>query len=290
MLTILITGSNGQLGSEFRILASGYPHYHFIFTDVNELDICSEDQVNDFFNKHNVDVVVNCAAYTAVDSAEDEPEKAMALNRDAVANLAGACKAHNAYLIHISTDYVFDGTGSKPYTENDTARPATIYGQSKLEGEERISGCLEKGMIIRTSWLYSSFRQNFVKTIMNKCPESNELKVVNDQKGSPTYARDLARAILDIIPRALSMHRFEIFHYANEGECTWYEMACAIVGLAGLNCRVVPVNSLDYPQKAPRPAYSVLDKTKIKDLMGISIPHWKESLKEMITVLNVELN
>jgi len=289
MLSVLITGSKGQLGSEINRLAASYPRYNFLFTDIDELDICSQEAVNRYFEQNNIDVVINCAAFTAVDLAEDEPERAMAINRDAVANLARACREQGAYLIHISTDYVFDGKGNRPYKENDPTHPESSYGKSKLAGEELISSCLDKGMIIRTSWLYSSFGNNFIKTILQKCPETGQMNVVNDQSGCPTYARDLAKLILDIIPGSISIPHFNIFHYSNEGECTWYELACAVVELAGLECLINPISSSEYPQKAPRPAYSVLDKTKIKKAMGISIPHWKESLKDMIRLLSYEL-
>jgi dTDP-4-dehydrorhamnose reductase len=288
MLTVLITGSKGQLGSEINRLAASYPVYNFLFTDIDELDICSQEAVNTYFEQNNIDVVVNCAAYTAVDLAEDEPERAMAINRDAVANLARASKEQGAYLIHISTDYVFDGQEKRPYKENDPTHPQSSYGRSKLAGEELISGCLDKGMIIRTSWLYSTFGNNFIKTIIQKCPEKGQLNVVDDQSGCPTYARDLAKLILDIIPGSVSIPRFDIFHYSNEGECTWYELACAVVELAGLKCVINPISSSEYPQKAPRPVYSVLDTSRIRENFGISIPGWKESLKEMITMLNVE--
>jgi len=285
MLNILITGSDGQLGSEIRAVSGLYANYHFIFTDVKELDITDTGQVETFFNLNNIDVVVNCAGYTAVDRAEQEQEKAMQINRDAVANLVQACKQYDAYLIHISTDYVFDGKGQKPYRENDRTNPGTSYGRSKLAGEEAMMNCLEKGMIIRTSWLYSSFGVNFVKTILKKGAETGKLDVVNDQFGCPTYAKDLAGAILEILPKALSIYRFEIYHYANEGECSWFEFAQAAVKLANITCQVNPVTSVEYPKPAPRPSYSVLDKTKIKEDFGLFIPGWKESLKQCLVAL-----
>ncbi len=282
MLNLLITGSNGQLGHEFREASALYPFYNFIFTDIGELDITNAGNVERFFRDQNVDVVINCAAYTAVDQAELEPEAAMLINQDAVANLVNACKMHNTYMVHISTDYVFDGKGSKPYREDDLTNPRSSYGRSKLAGEEAMLNCLEKGMIIRTSWLYSSFGANFVKTIIKKGAETGELNVVIDQFGCPTYARDLAVTILDILPKALSSHRLEIFHYSNEGECSWFEFALAAVEMAKISCRVYPVTSGEYPQKAPRPQYSVMDKTKIREYFGVSIPEWKDSLKECL--------
>ena len=285
MLNLLITGSKGQLGHEFREASALYPFYNFIFTDIGELDITNAGNVERFFRDQNVDVVINCAAYTAVDQAELEPDAAMRINRDAVANLVNACKMHITYMVHISTDYVFDGKGSKPYREDDLTNPQSSYGRSKLAGEEAMLNCLEKGMIIRTSWLYSSFGANFVKTIIKKGTETGELKVVSDQFGCPTYAKDLAVTILDILPKALSSHRLEIFHYSNEGECSWFEFALAAVEMAKTSCRVYPVTSGEFPQKAPRPRYSVMDKTKIKEHFGIKIPEWKESLRECLEVL-----
>jgi dTDP-4-dehydrorhamnose reductase len=288
MVNILITGCNGQLGSEFKVIAKDFPYFSFTFTDVEELDITDYKQVENYVTHHEPDVIINCAGYTAVDKAEDEPEKAMWLNRDAVANLARACDLYDCYLVHISTDYVFDGKNSRPYNEEDIPCPMTVYGLSKLAGEEALLSCLQKGMIIRTSWLYSSFGSNFVKTILRKSAELGTLNVVDDQVGCPTYARDLAAAILEIMPKALSMQQVEIYHYANEGECSWYEFAKAAVELAGIPCQVNPVTSDKYPQKAARPAYSVLDKTKMKDQTGITIPHWKESLRECLDVMSAK--
>lgn len=285
MLSILITGSNGQLGSEVRKESALFPYYNFIFTDIAELDITGARQVEQFFSKHNIDVVINCAGYTAVDRAEEEPDLAKLINYEAVANLVQACKKYDVYLVHISTDYVFDGKNHRPYREDDRPNPASTYGKSKLAGEEAVMSCLVKGMIIRTSWLYSSFGGNFVKTILKKGAEKGKLDVVDDQVGCPTYARDLAVTILKILPKALSTHQFEIYHYSNEGECSWYEFAKAAIELANIPCQVNPVTTKDYPQQAPRPFYSVLDKRKIKEQFGITIPHWRESLKECIKAL-----
>ena len=282
MLNILITGSNGQLGREIREVSIFYPYYNFIFTDIEELDITDAGQVEQFFHKNNFDAVINCAAYTAVDRAEQEPVSAMLINRDAVANLVQACKNDDAYLVHISTDYVFDGRANRPYREDDKPNPTSSYGRSKLAGEEAMMSCLLKGMIIRTSWLYSSFGSNFVKTILRKGAEKGKLDVVDDQVGCPTYARDLATAILEILPKALSIHQFEIYHYSNEGECSWYEFAKAAIDLANIPCQVNPVSSDKYPQQAPRPLYSVLNKTKVKEQFGIKIPEWRSSLGECI--------
>jgi len=287
MLNILVTGSNGQLGSEIREASPSYPYYRFFFTDIGELDITDRKNIDEFFRINNIDLVINCAAYTAVDKAEQEPESALLINRDAVSNLASACKETGAYMIHISTDYVFNGHGKRPYRESDPASPASSYGRSKQAGEDAMLSCLEKGMIIRTSWLYSTFGSNFIKTILKKGQEIGELNVVNDQFGSPTYARDLAIAILGIIPQALSQHKMEVYHYANEGYCNWFEFAQEAIVLAGIICKVNPVISGMYPQLAPRPEYSILDNTKIKEHFGIKIPHWKDSLAECIKKLKI---
>ncbi len=287
MLNILITGSNGQLGSELREASVSYPYFRFFFTDIDELDITDQAKVDDYFRENNIDLVINCAAYTAVDKAEQEPEKAMLINRDAVANLCAACKAHEAYMIHISTDYVFDGRNNRPYTESDPVSPESSYGRSKAAGEDAVLSCLTKGMIIRTSWLYSAYGNNFVKTILKKGAEKGELGVVNDQHGCPTYARDLAMTILEIIPKAVSLQQIDIYNYSNEGRCTWFEFASEAVELAGITCKVLPVTSDKYPQLAQRPQYSILDKSKIKQQFGITIPHWKESLADCIRKLNI---
>ena len=287
MLNILVTGSNGQLGSELREASLSYPYFSFFFTDIDELDITDQVKVDDYFREYNIDLVINCAAYTAVDKAEQEPDKAMLINRDAVANLCAACRAGNVYMIHISTDYVFDGHQNRPYRESDPVSPASSYGRSKLAGEDAMLSCLEKGMIIRTSWLYSTYGNNFVKTILKKGAEKSELSVVNDQYGCPTYARDLAYAILALIPKAISQQRLEIYHYSNEGSCSWFEFASEVVELAGIQCKVNPVSSGMYPQAASRPEYSILDKTKIREQFGIFIPHWKDSLKDCIGKLKI---
>jgi dTDP-4-dehydrorhamnose reductase len=288
MLNILITGSNGQLGSEIRKESALFPFFNFIFTDIPELDITAPRLLEQFFSAQNIDVLINCAGYTAVDRAEDEPDMARLINHKAVENLVQVCKKFDIYLIHISTDYVFDGKNSRPYREDDKPDPASSYGKSKLAGEEALMSCLENGMIIRTSWLYSSFGNNFVKTILKKGTEKGELNVVSDQVGCPTYARDLAVIILAIIPKAISAHKFEIYHYSGEGECSWYEFAKAAIELANIPCQIYPVTSDKYPQRAPRPLYSVFDKTKIKNEFGITIPHWRESLKECVEALKQE--
>jgi dTDP-4-dehydrorhamnose reductase len=285
MLNILVTGSNGQLGSELKAIAPAFPFFSFIFTDIDELNVTDSEAVEKFVAKYVPDVIINCAAYTAVDKAEDEPENAMWLNRDAVSNLAGAADKQGSFMVQVSTDFVFDGENSVPYREDDIPCPVSVYGLSKLDGEEAMMACLQKGLIIRTSWLYSSFGNNFVKTILKNAVEKGELNVVNDQVGSPTYARDLAMTILEILPQALSSNQLELFHYANEGFCSWYDFAGEIISISGLSCKVNPIKSLDYKAKAKRPAYSVLDTSTIKKRFGIKIPGWRESLRECLKVV-----
>jgi len=286
MVTILVTGSKGQLGSEIKAIAREFPFYSFLFTDVEELDITDREKSDHFIRETEPDVIINCAAYTAVDKAEEEPEKAMWLNRDAVSNLAGACDKYDCFMVQISTDFVFDGENSIPYREEDIPCPMSVYGLSKLDGEEALMACLQKGMIIRTSWLYSSFGNNFVKTILKKAKETGHLNVVDDQVGSPTYARDLARTILNILPSAMAVQQLELFHFANEGSCSWYEFAREIVALAKIECKIDPVKTGHYPAKAKRPAYSVLNASLIKGRYGITIPDWKESLAKCLSELN----
>ena len=250
------------------------------YTDVEELDITNFKAICAFIETHDIDTIINCAAYTAVDQAEDDEEKAMKLNRDAVANLANAAVKLDCLLVHISTDYVFDGTSDHPYTEKDTTNPQSVYGRTKLEGEQAIkkSGCLY--IIIRTAWLYSGYGNNFVKTMIRLGKERDGLGVVFDQIGTPTYANDLARAIYTIINKGIVRG---IYHFSNEGVCSWYDFTVAIHRLAGItSCKVRPLHTAEYPAKANRPAYSVLDKTKIKTTFGIEIPHWEESLERCI--------
>lgn len=286
MVTILVTGSKGQLGSEIKAIAGNFPHFSFLFTDIEELDILDEEKVEHFVSENKPDVIINCAAYTAVDKAEEEPVKAMWLNRDAVSNLAGASDRNNCFMVQLSTDFVFDGENSVPYTENDIPCPLSVYGVSKLDGEEAMMACLQKGLIIRTSWLYSSFGNNFVKTILKKARETGELHVVDDQFGSPTYARDLAETILAILPAARAAQQFELFHYANQGSCNWFEFAKEIIALSGIQCQVHPVKTGHYPAKAKRPAFSVLDTSMIRNRYGIKIPDWKASLTKCLKELN----
>lgn len=282
MANILVTGSNGQLGSELREIGFSALDEVF-FTDVAELDITDYGAVERFVKEHDIDTIINCAAYTAVDKAEDEPELAARINTEAVANLAKAAANADCMLIHISTDYVFDGTASSPYTEKDKPCPVSVYGKTKLAGEKAIltSGCFH--IIIRTAWLYSSYGHNFVKTILRLADERPEINVVADQVGTPTYAADLAQAIVDIMASEERIEHEGIYHFSNEGICSWYDFATEIVRLGGKDCKVNPVTTAEYPTKTRRPAYSVLDKTKIKKILHVRVPEWKEALQRMMS-------
>lgn len=283
MKKILVTGANGQLGNEMRVLAAEHPEYVYYFTDVVELDICDGEAVRAFVREQAIDVIVNCAAFTAVDRAEDEPELCERLNATAVGNLASAAAACGAALIQVSTDYVFDGTGHVPYREADPTCPNSVYGRTKRAGEELALARCPHTMVIRTAWLYSTFGNNFVKTMLRLGRERDSLGVVFDQVGTPTYARDLARAIFAALAQDVPAG---VYHFSNEGVCSWYDFTKSIHRWAGITtCRVRPLHSDEYPAKAPRPAYSVLDKTCIKQTLGIEIPHWEESLGECIRLL-----
>jgi len=284
--TILITGAYGQLGCEFQNLAPLYPHFRFFMTDVDTLNLCYKEEIELFLDKNSVDYIINCAAYTAVDKAEDDIELCFRINRDAVKNLAEAADG-KAKIIHISTDYVFDGTAGRPLRETDNTNPQSVYGKSKLEGEQILLKIAPESIIIRTAWLYSSYGNNFVKTMIRLGKEKTSLNVVNDQIGTPTYAADLANAILQII-ESEKTGKFQsgIYHYSNEGVCSWYDFCLKIHELAGIsNCKVHPVSTAEYPTKAIRPQYSVLDKTKIKETFHLIIPHWEEGLERCLKSL-----
>lgn len=284
MKNILVTGANGQLGNEMRVLSVENTGYNYFFTDVAELDICDERAVMAFVKDHDIHVLVNCAAYTAVDKAEENVELCRMLNSDAVAYLAKAAEANGAEFIQVSTDYVFDGTHYIPYKESDSTCPNSVYGLTKLAGEANAASYCSKAMIIRTAWLYSTFGNNFVKTMIRLGRERETLGVVFDQIGTPTYARDLARAIFAAINKGVVAG---VYHFSNEGVCSWYDFTKSIHRIAGIStCKVRPLHSDEYPAKAARPPYSVLDKTKIKETYGIEIPHWEESLQECIKELN----
>ncbi len=282
-MNILVTGCNGQLGSEFQGLAFQKKDMRFFFYDLPELDITDRERAGAVCREHGITAIINCAAYTNVDLAEEEKEKVFRVNRDGPAVLAGvACECH-ALLLHVSTDYVFSGDSCVPYTEDEPAKPLGMYGRSKWEGEEQVRGIASSYMIVRTSWLYSSHGKNFVKTMLRLGSEREMLNVVFDQIGSPTYAADLASVLLSILERHDPVRNYaETYHYSNEGVCSWYDLAQAIMKFKGLTCRVKPVGSDEYPTKAERPHYSVLHKGKIKRHWNLDIPHWQDSLEKML--------
>lgn len=285
-MNILVTGANGQLGNEMQVLARENLQHTYFFTDVQELDICDEQAVYAYVSEHKIDIIVNCAAYTAVDKAEDNVELCDKLNNIAPGYLARAAQANGAAMIQVSTDYVFDGTAHIPYTEEEPTCPASVYGSTKLAGEQNVMDHCEKAMVIRTAWLYSIYGNNFVKTMIRLGQERDSLGIIFDQIGTPTYANDLAQAIFAAINKSVVRG---IYHFSDEGVCSWYDFTVAIHRLAGIaSCKVKPLHTADYPAKAPRPHYSVLDKTKIKDTFGIEIPHWEESLKRCINQLRME--
>jgi dTDP-4-dehydrorhamnose reductase len=287
MAIILITGAKGQLGSELKEVSKNFYGYDFIFTDIDSFDITSLEKISEFIKKSKPDWIINCAAYTLVDKAEVEPDQALLINGTAVKNITEAIRGSECRFIHISSDYVYDGSLNVPYNENITANPLSAYGRSKLAGEKY--ALLHNGsMIIRTAWLYSSFGNNFVKTILRNAAEKESLKVVFDQTGTPTYAADLAGAIMNIISGVIRNQiamNSGIYNYSNEGVCSWYDFAREIIKESGLTCRVLPVLTKDYPQAAKRPVYSVLDKSKIKENYGLSIPHWRDSMIKCLKLL-----
>jgi len=279
---ILVTGSNGQLGNEIRVLAEDYPDFEFIYTDIEELDITNPLKVAAYFTSSKPQAVINCAAYTAVDKAELNESSAYLINATAVEILSKSAAAIGALMVHISTDYVFDGKSYRPYCESDATNPQSAYGRTKLAGEAAVRQYADKGLILRTSWLYSAFGNNFVKTMMKYGTERDELKVVFDQVGTPTYARDLAKAILDIIPLAFQHSGTELYHYSNEGVASWYDFARLVIAFSGIDCQIKPILTKDYPLPAPRPYFSVLNKSKIKETYPISIPYWSDSVEHCI--------
>ena len=282
-MNILITGCNGQLGNEMQLLEKEHPQHTFFNTDVQELDITDQQTVEQFVNENRIDGIVNCAAYTAVDKAEENEELARLLNSVAPAYLAAAVEKRGGWFVQISTDYVFDGTNHTPYTENEPTCPNSVYGRTKLAGEVQAMEACQRTMIIRTAWLYSTFGNNFVKTMIRLGREKQELGVIFDQIGTPTYARDLARAIFVAIEQGIQP---VIYHFSNEGVISWYDFTKAIHRIAGINtCKVRPLHTSEYPTPANRPHYSVLDKTKIKQTYGIEVPYWEESHQECISLL-----
>lgn len=281
MFNILVTGSNGQLGSEIKSLHVNYP-YNFLFVDKRQLDITHKDAIEKICNDNDINCIINCAAYTAVDKAEDEKEIAKNINHHGVKNLAQIAKKNDISFIHISTDYVFDGKNYRPYIEEDKTNPQGIYGQTKLDGENAIFSVNPKNTIIlRTSWVYSSFGNNFVKTILKLSNEKESLNIIFDQIGTPTYAKDLARLILEILPQ-IKNQTPQIYNFSNEGVCSWYDFAKEIVAYQNSPCTLSPITTNMYPTKAKRPHFSVLDKSKIKNVFDVKIPYWKDSLYECL--------
>jgi dTDP-4-dehydrorhamnose reductase len=288
-MKVLITGSNGQLGSEIRELASDYENLECIFKDLPELDICDTDALNTFIIDQHINVVINCAAYTAVDKAEEDPEIAEQVNTKAVLNLVNALEKVDGKLIHISTDYVFDGNHSQPYKESDPVSPVGVYGETKRAGELAVLNSSIDAIVIRTSWLYSGYGNNFLKSMLRLGNEKKSIQVVFDQKGTPTFANNLAKTCLDILSDASSTKiskKGSLYHYSNEGVTSWYDFASAIMEISNIDCKVIPIETKDYPTQARRPLYSVLDKSKIKSDFKVTIPHWRDSLTNCIKKIN----
>jgi dTDP-4-dehydrorhamnose reductase len=291
MTNILVTGSRGQLGSELQYLVEKQlldtSGMKFFFTDKASLDVTDHVAVKKYALSNNINMIINCAAYTAVDKAEENLELADALNREAVKQLARIAADHKIGLVHISTDYVYDGTSHKPYTEDDPSNPQGIYSKTKLAGEHEIKQINpDNTIIIRTSWVYSSFGNNFVKTMLKLCKERDELDLISDQVGTPTYARDLAKAIIHIIQHPIkTKNNIEIYHFSNEGGCSWYDFAKTIFELSNIECKVNPIDTNEYPTPAKRPYYSLLSKSKIKNDYKMEIPYWRDSLKECLQII-----
>lgn len=282
MKKILVTGANGQLGSQLRQNSAAYTEVSFVFTDLPELNITSEEQIDQAFNEHQPDWLINCAAYTAVDKAESESDAAFLLNAHAPALLAKISDKHKCRMIHVSTDYVFDGTSCKPITEETPKNPQGVYAHTKSFGEDLVLANNPRSVIIRTSWLYSIYGQNFMKTVIRLAREKGSMRIVADQTGTPTWTGDLATAIMKCIESEIIPG---VYHFSNEGICSWYDFAKAILEFSNLNCPVEPIATSEYPTPARRPFYSVLDKTLFKQTTGISIPYWRDSLKECISRL-----
>lgn len=283
-MNILVTGCNGQLGNEIQLLEKGNGKHVFFNTDVNELDITDENAINAFVDANNIDGIINCAAYTAVDKAESNEALCHTLNATAPGYLAAAMGKRGGWMVQVSTDYVFDGTKHTPYSETDPTCPDSVYGRTKLEGEQLVRQHCERAMIVRTAWLYSIFGNNFVKTMIRLGKEKTELGVIFDQIGTPTYARDLAVAIMTAVEKGITPG---IYHFSNEGVTSWYDFTKAIHRIAGISgCHVHPIHTEEYPTPARRPHYSVLDKTKIKATYNIEVPYWEESLAECISKLD----
>ena len=288
--TILVTGSTGQLGQSIQSIATDYSDYEFVFANRQQLDLSNETSITGFFEHQTFDIIINCAAHTSVDKAESESELANQVNHLAVQQLADIAKQQHAKLIHLSTDYVFSGKQDRPYLETDKVAPHGVYGKTKLQGDQAIQQTLKtNAIIIRTSWLYSEYGNNFVKTMLKLGQERDNLNVIFDQVGTPTYAKDLAQAVMCIIQsEAFNQIDFKtnIFHFSNEGICSWYDFAKTIFELTNMECQVSPIETKDYPTPATRPHYSVLNKAKIKQTYHLTIPHWKDSTKKCLTALH----
>lgn len=283
-MNILLTGCNGQLGNEIQLLEKDYGQHRFFNTDVAELDITNQLAVADFVGRNEIDGIINCAAYTAVDKAEDNKELCTTLNTVAPAYLAAAVEKRGGWIVQVSTDYVFNGKAHKPYVETDTPSPDSVYGSTKLAGELGVQKFCKRAMVIRTAWLYSTFGNNFVKTVIRLGKEREELGVVFDQIGTPTYAGDLAKAIMTAVEKGIKPG---VYHFSNEGVTSWYDFTKAIHRIAGITtCKVRPIHTSEYPTPANRPHFSVLDKTKIKETYDMEIPYWEESLHKCIEKLN----
>jgi dTDP-4-dehydrorhamnose reductase len=282
-MNVLITGSNGQLGSELQVASVDFPEFNYFFTDIDVLDICDIQALEDYVTANHIRAIVNCAAYTAVDKAEDDVELCYRINQKAVCNIAEVALKHALSIIHVSTDYVFDGSAHVPLTEDMPTSALGVYGKSKLAGENDLLRVCSDAIVIRTSWLYSSFGGNFVKTMLRLGAERDSLNVIFDQIGTPTYAADLAIAILKILSSDKWMPG--IYHFSNEGVCSWYDFTKRIHKLAGIYCRVNPIETKEYPTRTPRPHYSVLNKSKIKSTFGIEIPYWEDSLEKCIQII-----
>ena len=283
-MVVLVTGASGQLGQSLQFIANNYPNIDFKFCDSTTLDITNFENVEKLFDQHNPQFCINAAAYTAVDKAESEPEKAFAINVTGVKNLAEICKKYDATLIHISTDFVFNGNANSPYLETDLPNPTGVYGQTKLDGEQAIQDILEKYYIVRTSWVYSQFGNNFMKTMLRLAADRDTISVVNDQIGTPTNAVDLARVLAKICltnQQSSTEDLFGIYNFSNEGQCSWYDFAKEIFTQNKVQITLNPIPTAAYPTPAERPKYSVLDKSKIKNIFGITIQNWDENLKNL---------
>lgn len=282
-MVVLVTGANGQLGQSLQFIALNYPEIQFVFCDSSKLDITNLNNIKQLFEQFKADFCINTAAYTAVDKAESEPEKAHLINVDGAKNLAKVCKKFDTVLLHISTDFVFEGTKNTPYSEEEITNPTGVYGQTKLDGEKAIQEIWHKHFIIRTSWVYSQFGNNFMKTMLRLASEREKLSVVNDQIGTPTNAADLAEVLVKIMTEhsKLNTEHFGIYHFSNEGQCSWYDFAKKIFELSNITINLEPIPTTSFPTPAKRPSYSVLNKSKIKSVFGVEVLSWEESLKSV---------